>query len=213
MVVNSQGKKDLLGIWIEQSEGAKFWLNVLNEIKNRGVKDIIICSVDDLNGFSEAIHEVFPDTQIQKCIVHQIRNTIKYVSHKDRKKLCLDLKAIYSAPSEEAGLNALAEAIKNWPQYGIHLKRWEDKWDELSTFFQYPQEVRKIMYTTNAVESLHRQLRKATKTTTIFPHDEALRKLLWLAQKDISRKWTAPIHNWGRIISQLAIIYPDRIKL
>jgi len=213
LAINKYGKKELLGIWIGENEGAKFWLSVLNEIKNRGVEDILICSVDDLKGFSEAIHEIYPNVKIQKCVVHQIRNTVKYVSHKHRKEFCADLKTIYTAPSEEAGLNSLEQVKKNWPDYEIHLDRWIEKWDELSVFFNYPSEVRKIIYTTNAVESLHRQLRKSTKTTSVFPNDDSLKKLLWLSQKDITKKWMNPIPNWGRIISQLAIIHPDRVKL
>lgn len=211
--LNIEGKKELLGIWVGEHEGAKFWLNILNEIKNRGVEDILICSVDDLSGFSEAIGTVYPETQIQKCIVHQVRNTMKYVAHKDKKKFCSDLRSVYTAPTEEAGLEALEEVKSTWPQYELHLRRWEEKWGELSTFFKYPRELKTIMYTTNSVESLHRQLRKVTKTTTLFPSDEALLKLLFLAQRDMSKKWINPLPNWGTIISQLAIMFPERLQL
>lgn len=213
LAINCEGKKELLGMWIGENESSKFWAQVLNELRNRGVEDIIVCCVDDLTGFSDAINIVFPNTQIQKCIVHQIRNTIKLVAHKDRKKFCHDLRTIYTAPTEEAGLQALETVNQTWPEYKPQLKKWEDKWPELSTFFQFPQEVRTIMYTTNSVESLHRQQRKVTKTTSLFPHDEALMKLLWLAQEDFTKKWTAPIPNWGKIISQLALMFPERIKL
>lgn len=213
LAITCEGKKELLGIWIGEHESAKFWAQVLNELKNRGMEDIVICCTDDLTGFSDAIQVVFPNTQIQKCIVHQIRNTIKLVAHRDKDQFCNDLRTIYTAPTEEAGLEALAAVKQKWPDYGPQLRKWEDKWPELSTFFQFPQEVRTIMYTTNSVESLHRQMRKVTKTTSLFPHDQALMKLLWLAQDDFTRKWTAPIPNWGKIISQLAMMFPDRIKL
>ena len=211
--VNIEGMKEILGIWVGENEGAKFWLGVLNEIKHRGVEDVLITCVDNLKGFSEAIKEVFPETQIQKCIIHQIRNTVKYISHKEKKEFCADLKTIYTAPTEEAGYEALQQMKKNWKSYAIYLKSWEDNWNELSTFFAYSEEIRRIIYTTNIIEGLNRQFRKVTKTTTIFPHDESLSKLLWLAQKDITKKWTMPIRNWGKIIGQFAIMFPDRIKL
>lgn len=209
--INTEGNKEVLGIWVGNHESAKFWLGVLTEIQNRGVQDIIIASVDGLEGFSEAIKTVFPKTDIQQCIVHQIRNTMKYVPNKYRKQFCRDLRAIYTAPTEEAGFAALQEMKTRWPDYVIYLKSWEAKWHVISPFFRYPALVRKMMYTTNAIENLHRQLRKVTKTTTIFPHEEALMKLLWLAQHDITKRWTMPIPNWGTIIAQLAIIYPERI--
>ncbi len=211
--INKDGMKELLGIWIGENEGAKFWMQVLTEIKNRGVEDVIVCCVDGLTGFSEAIKAVFPDAEVQQCVVHMIRNTVKYIPHKLKKNFCADLRTIYTAPTEEAGLSALEAVKEKWPEYGIHLKRWEDKWTELSTFFKYSEEVRTILYTTNSVESLHRQIRKVTKTTSVFPHDEALKKLLWLAGRDISKRWYQPIPLWGTIISQLAIMHPDRITL
>lgn len=211
--LNMEGKKEILGLWVGENEGAKFWMSVLNEIKNRGVKDILIACTDDLAGFSEAIKAVFPNTEIQKCVIHQIRNTTKYVSHKEKKAFCSDLRKIYTAPNEKAGLEALNEMKGKWKKYEIHLKGWERKWDELSTFFVYSDEIRKIIYTTNAVEGLHRQFRKVTKTTSVFPSDESLAKLLWLAQNDITRKWNLPIRNWGIIIGQLAIMFPERLQL
>lgn len=213
LAITEDGKKELLGIWIGEHEAASFWLQVLNDLRNRGVTDILICCTDDLTGFSEAIRSLFPRTTIQKCIVHQIRNTIKFVAYKDRDKLCQDLRTIYTAPTEEAGYAALIAVTAAWPQYKMQLQRWEEKWTELSSFFQYSPEVRTIMYTTNAIESLHRQLRKVTKTTSLFPHDDALMKLLWLAQEDVTKKWTMPIPNWPTIISQIAIMYEDRIHL
>jgi putative transposase len=208
-----EGKKDILGIWIGQTEGAKFWMQVLTELKNRGVEDILIASIDGLTGFSDAIHAIFPETDIQQCIVHQVRNTMKYVPHKHKKAFVSDLKTIYNAPSEEAGLAALEEVKEGWPQYELHLKSWERKWTELSALYKYPPELRRIMYTTNAIESLNRQFRKVTKTTSVFPHEEALGKLLWLAQRDITRKWSMPIRDWGTIVTQLAVLFPERVQL
>jgi transposase-like protein len=169
--------------------------------------------MDGLKGFSDAIRTVFPDVQIQRCIVHQIRNATKYVSFKDRKAFCGDLKKIYQAPTEEAGKCSLEEVKKAWPQYALGLKSWEQNWDELSLFYAYPEEVRRIIYTNNAIEGLHRQFRKITKSTSVFPTNDSLAKLLWLAQKDISRKWTMPIHNWGKIIGQFHLLFPDKITL
>lgn len=211
--INTDGMKEILGIWVGENEGSKFWLRVLNEIKHRGVNDMLIACIDGLKGFSEAIKEVFPETQIQRCIIHQIRNTVKYISHKEKKKFCADLRNVYTAPTEEAGYEVFKKMKKEWSQYAIYLKSWENNWSELSTFFTYSQEIRKIIYTTNIIEGLNRQFRKVTKTTSIFPHNEALEKLLWLAQKDITKKWSMPIKNWGKIIGQFAIIFPDRIKL
>ena len=211
--VNTEGMKEILGIWVGENEGAKYWLGILNEIRNRGAADILIACVDGLAGFSEAIHEVFPRAEVQRCIVHQIRNTVKYVSHRDKKKFCADLKNIYGAPTEEAGLAALEAMKKTWSQYAVHLKSWETNWSELSVFFAYPEEIRKIIYTTNAIEGLNRQFRKVTKTTSIFPHNDSLLKLLWLAQNDIVKKWTMPVRDWGKIVGQFAIMFPDRIAL
>lgn len=211
--LTTEGKRELLGLWIGESEGAKFWLSVLTEIKNRGVEDMVIAAVDGLSGFGEAIRTVFPETEVQQCIVHQIRNTVKYVPHKHKEKFCRDLRSIYTAPSEEAGLTALDAVKHQWPDYAVYLKSWEEKWCELSPMFRYPSAIRRIMYTTNPIENLHRQLRKVTKTTTIFPHDEALLKLLWLAQHDITRRWTLPVREWGTVIAQFAIMFPDRVKI
>lgn len=213
MGINADGYKEILGLWIGATEGAKFWMQVLNDLKNRGIDDILIACTDDLAGFSDAIHALFPKTQIQKCIVHQIRNTIKYIPAKHKEQFCKDLRTIYTAPTEEAGIAALEAVKTKWPDYGFALQRWEEKWTELSLFFAYAPVVRRIIYTTNAIENLHRQFRKVTKTTTIFPSDDALVKLLWLAQRDITKTWTTPIPNWAEIIRQFAIQFPDRVKL
>jgi len=207
------GMRDILGIWVGETEGAKFWMQVLTELKNRGVEDVLIASIDGLTGFSDAIHAVFPEADVQQCIVHQVRNTMKYVPHKHKKAFVADLRRIYTAPSEEAGLAELERAKEAWPEYALHLRSWESKWPELAAMFKYPEEVRRIMYTTNAIESLNRQFRKVTKTTSVFPHEEALSKLLWLAQRDITKKWTLPIRDWGTIITQLAILFPERVQL
>lgn len=182
-------------------------------MKSRGVEDVLIVCVDGLKGFSDAIQTIYPDAVVQLCIIHQVRNTMKYVPHKHKDKFCADLRNIYTAPTESAGYEALQKVKEKWPMYQFYLKSWEDKWPELSPFYSYPHEIRRIIYTTNAVESLHHQLRKVTKTTTIFPHDEALTKLLWLAQRDVARKWTQPIQSWNQILPQFAILFPDRLKL
>lgn len=207
------GYKEVLGIWIGENESAKFWLNVLNELKNRGVKDILIVSVDNLSGISEAIRASFPHTQIQKCIVHQIRNSAKYVSYKDLKQFTTDLKPVYKAVSEEAGLAALDAFDEKWGgRYPLAVKSWRNNWSEVSTFFRYPVEIRKLIYTTNMIESFHRQLRKVTKSKSVFPTDDALLKMLYLATMDVERKWTMKIPNWGMIVSQFSIYFEDRLK-
>ena len=211
--ITSQGQKEVLGIWIAETESAKFWMQILNELKNRGVDDILIACIDGLRGFPEAIKAIYPDAEIQHCIVHQIRHTIKFMPHKDREQFCDDLKSIYAAPTDEAGREALEKVKAKWPRYQPYLKSWEDKWSELTPFFAYPEPIRKSMYTTNAIESLNHQLRKVTKTTTVFPHDESLEKLLWLAQDDISKKWSKPARNWGDVVTQLAIIFPEKLEL
>jgi transposase-like protein len=211
--VNSQGQKEVLGIWIAETESAKFWMQTLNELKNRGVDDILIACIDGLRGFPEAIKAIYPDAEIQHCIVHQIRHTIKFMPHKDREHFCEDLKSVYAAPTEEAGREALEKVKAAWPRYQPYLKSWEDKWSELAPFFAYPEPIKRSMYTTNAIESLNSQLRKVTKTTMVFPHDESLQKLLWLAQDDITKKWVKPARNWGDVVSQLTILFPDKLEL
>jgi transposase-like protein len=179
--IAEDGKKDVLGLWIGEAEGAKFWMSVMTDLKNRGVQDMLFASIDGLTGFSEAVKAVFPDVIIQRCIVHQIRNTLKYVPYKDKKAFAASLRAIYTAATEEAGYDALQDVKVQWPQYAAYLKSWEHNWIELSPFYQYAPAIRRILYTTNPIESLNRQFRKVTKSTTIFPHDQALLKLLWLA--------------------------------
>ena len=211
--VDMDGCKDVLGMYIGEHETSKFWLTVLNELKNRGVEDILICCVDNLTGFSEAILACFPNTEIQKCVVHQIRNSIRYVSYKDTKKLLMNLKPVYTAPSEEAALAALEEFENIWgAKYPLVVQSWQRNWAEIATFFKYPPEIRKLIYTTNMIESYHRQLRKVTKGKAVFPSDEALLKMLYLVTQDVMLKWTGRIHNWGQILLQLSVFFPDRVR-
>ena len=210
--VNLEGKKDVLGIWIGASESSKYWLLVLNELKNRGVKDILIASVDGLVGFNEAIRAVYPNTEIQRCIIHQIRNSSKYLSYKDLKAFNADLKLVYTASTEEVALAELDRLEEKWGEkYLIAVRSWRNNWNELSTFFKYPPEIRKIIYTTNAMESYNRQLRKVTKTKSIFPNDESLMKILYLATVDITKKWTQSIRGWAQILAQLSIFFEGRL--
>lgn len=209
--INQYGQKEVLGIWISDSEGAKFWMHVLNDLKNRGVDDILIACVDGLKGFPEAIKAMYPHTDVQVCVVHQIRHTVMFVASKDKDKFCDELKAVYMANSEEAGMDALKQMQERWPMYQPYLKAWETRWSDLAPFFNYPQAVRRIVYTTNAIENLNRQFRKVTKTTQIFPHDDSLMKLLWLAQADITQNWQMATRNWGEVMAQLSIMFPDRM--
>lgn len=212
--VNIEGKKDVLGLWIGENETAKYWLQVLNDLKNRGVKDILIASIDGLNGFSEAIRAVFPNTDIQRCIVHQIRNSLSYVSYKDRKAFAKELKEVYSAINEQTALIELEKLEEKWGEkYYISLKSWKNNWDELSAYFKYPDEIRKIIYTTNSMESYNRQLRKVTKSKSIFPSDDSLFKSLYLATADITQKWCTKLRDWHLILAQLSIYFEDRINL
>lgn len=210
--VNESGYKEILGIWVGASESATFWMGILDEIKSRGVANILISCTDGLSGFAEAIQAIFPQTRIQQCIVHQVRNTLKFIPHKDKKIVAKSLQKIYTASNEKNGLAALDDIKKEFPQYVIYFKSWETKWSLLSVFFEYPSEIRRIIYTTNAIEGLNRQFRKVTKTTSIFPHDQSLMKLLFLATNDITKKWTMPIKNWGSIVAQLAIVFPEKAE-
>ena len=212
--VNSEGKKDVLGIYIGGNESAKFWLSVLNDLRNRGVKDILIASVDGLTGFSEAIKAVFPHTDIQRCIIHQIRYTLSFVSYKEKKEFAKDLKEIYTAPNEETGYSALEELKEKWSKkYPYALKSWENNWSELRTFFKFSPEIRRIMYTTNVIENLNRIYRKVTKTRNSFPTDMALMKLLYLSTINLTEKWkTGYAKDWHLIKGQLAIEYEERLK-
>jgi len=211
--VTMSGKKELLGLWIAESEGAKYWLSVLTELKQRGMQDMLIVCIDGLKGFGDAIRAVFPDAIVQRCIVHQIRNTTKYIPYGDRKRVCASLRSIYAAATMEAGWDALQKAKTDWPQYAVYLASWEEHWDELSEFFQFDQVIRERIYTTNAVESLHRQFRKVTKVTTIFPHEQAVLKRIFLAQSNISKQWTSALPHWGKAMAQLKIQFGDRIQL
>jgi transposase-like protein len=204
--VNFEGQKEVLGLWIANNEGAKFWMGVLNEIKNRGVQDILITCMDGLTGFPDAVHSVYPETRVQLCIVHMIRNSAKFVSYKDLKKVCADLKAVYSANTEASAKDALEEFGKTWnDRYPTIYLSWENHWDDLCEFFKYSPEIRKAIYTTNAVESLNYQLRKVTKNRSSFPTDDAIFKILYLAIRNASKKWTMPIRDWGRALNQFAI--------
>lgn len=204
--VNFEGQKEVLGLWIAQTEGAKFWMGVLTELKNRGVQDILFACMDGLTGFPEAVRCIFPDTRVQLCIVHMVRNSTKFISYKDLKKVCADLKAVYSANTEAAARDALEEFGKTWDdKYPMIYKSWDQRWDDLCEFFKYPLEIRKAIYTTNAVESLNYQLRKVTKNRSSFPTDDAIFKILYLAIKNASKKWTMPIRDWGRALNQFAI--------
>jgi transposase-like protein len=210
--VDLDGVKDVLGIWIGENESSKYWLSVINEIKNRGTKDILIASVDGLNGFPEAIKAVFPDTEIQRCILHQIRNSTKFISYKDIKAFVSDLKKIYKAATEEAALSALEDLEEKWAKkYPLSVKSWKNNWSELSAYFKYPEELRRIMYTTNSVENFHRSLRKVTKAKSAFVNDMALMKILYLATIDTTKKWTERMREWPIIYSQLDIYFGERI--
>lgn len=212
--IKLDGRKEVLGMWIGGNESAKYWLGVLNEIKNRGVEDIMIISVDGLTGFADAISAVFPNTEIQRCIVHQIRYTTKFVSYKDRKAFVADLKNVYQAATEEAALKGLDALAKNWgKKYPSSVSSWRNNWAQLCSYFKYPPEIRKIIYTTNSIENFNRQLRKVTKTRTIFPTDDSLFKLLYLAMMDITEKWKGKSNtwNWGTILNQLMIYFEGRI--
>lgn len=211
--IDLEGQKDILGMWIGEAESSKFWLSIMNEIKNRGVRDILIASVDGLNGFSEAIRAVFPMTEIQRCIVHQIRNSTKFISYKDLKPFTADLKPIYKAATEALALQELDAFDSKWgTKYPNAVRSWRNNWEELSAFFKYPQEIRKIIYTTNAIENFNRQLRKVTKTKSAYPSDEALIKALYLAVRDITKKWSGRIQGWGTILDQLMIYFDGRIS-
>lgn len=209
-----EGKKDVLGIWIGATESAKYWLSVLNGLKNRGVNDILIVSVDGLTGFSEAIAAAYPRTEIQRCIIHQIRSSTRYVSYKDVKAFTAALKPIYKAPTEELALEALDELESAWGgKYPASIKSWRDHWDELATMFKYPEQIRLIIYTTNAIENFNRQLRKVTKTKSAFVSDDALLKQLYLVTMQVTDKWTMPIKDWGSILMQLMIFFGDRVNV
>jgi transposase-like protein len=211
--VDTNGIKDLLGIYVSETEGAKFWLQVLTDLKRRGVNDIFIASIDNLNGFAEAIESVFPKTQVQLCIVHQIRNSTKFVSYKDLKAFTTDLKTIYQAPNKENGLENLGLVEDKWAKkYGAAFLSWRNNWERLSTFFEYPDEIRKVIYTTNIIEGFHRQVRKVTKTKGAFSSEMALLKLVYLTSSRMVEKWSQAIQNWPVVSSQLLIIFGQRFN-
>ena len=211
--VNMDGEKEVLGIWIGANESSKFWLSVLNDLRNRGVQDVLVFCVDGLNGFKEAIGAVYPFAKIQRCIIHQIRSSMKYVPYKDKKAFVADLKAVYGSVNEEAALENLQYAKEKWgKKYPNAIKSWEDNWDNLITFFVFPDYIRKIMYTTNAIESLNSQFRKVTKTKLIFPTDESLMKMLYLATEKISKKWNRSYSNWDLVVNQLNILFGEVLK-
>lgn len=210
--VDLEGNKEVLGIWVGENEGARFWLSVCTELKNRGLKDIFIACIDGLKGFPEAINAVFPETAIQLCVVHLIRGSLKYVGHKYSKDFLTDLKAVYKAPSENSALVALNALSEKWEEkYPLAIRPWVQQWDKIKTFLSFPEPLRRLIYTTNAVEALHRQLRKVTKNRSVFPSDDALTKMLYLAIRDISKKWTMPLRDWRTIITCLLAVYGDRV--
>ena len=210
--INLDGKKDVLGMWVGENESAKYWTTVLNGLKNRGVEDIFIACTDNLTGFSAAIGAVFPKTEIQNCIIHQLRNSSKYVSYKDIKELMADLRSIYAAVDEPAALDALDAFSAKWEtKYPKISRSWRENWANLSTYFKYPQEVRRLIYTTNSIEGFNRQLRKVTKTRSVFPTDDSLFKMLYLAMVDITKKWTGRQRDWSKIHAQLSIYFAERM--
>jgi transposase-like protein len=210
--IDLEGHKDVLGMYVGENESAKFWLSIMNGLKNRGVRDIFIACVDGLTGFPQAIEAVFPETEIQQCIIHQIRNSTKYVSYKDIKALMADLKLVYQAPTEEIALQNLEDFGEKWnSKYPKIYKSWSERWATLATYFKYPEEVRRLVYTTNTVEGFNRQLRKVTKSRTVFPTDDSLLKLLYLATEDITKKWTGRRQDWSRIRAQLDIYFEERL--
>jgi putative transposase len=214
LAVNQQGNKDLLGMYLGGNESSSFWLNVLTELQNRGVQDILIACIDNLAGFKEAISSIFPQTEIQQCIIHQVRHSMKYVSYKDSKELLGDLKLIYQAHTKDMAQTHLLSFSQKWEdKYPLVVKSWERNWEELSAYFKYPKVIRKVIYTTNAIESFHSQLRKITKTKRVFSSDMSLLKLLYLVQKEATKKWVMPIHDWNQTLSQFSIIFENRLRL
>ena len=208
-----EGYKDILGIWVDEAEGAKFWLSICNDLKNRGVKKILIACMDGLKGFPQAIKTVFPTVDIQTCIVHQIRNSIKYIASKDKKAFMKDLKEVYKATTEELALAQLDNLKEKWgSNYGMVIDSWYNNWNNLDTFFKFSPQIRKLIYTTNVLEGFNRQVRKFTKVITIFPTDESLNKCVYLATMEIMEKWTQPIHNWGSTLAELSLYFEEQLK-
>ncbi len=214
IAVNQEGYRDVLGLYIGQNESAKFWMQVLTDLQSRGLEDILIASVDNLTGFVDAIQAIYPQTDVQLCVVHQIRNSKKYLAYTDTKEFMSDLKTIYTATTRDKAEHALNRLEQKWgKQYPKIIASWRRNWDNLTLMFNYSPLIRKVIYTTNAIEAFHRQLRRVTKTKGSFTSDTALMKLLYLVQRDVTAKWQKPMHNWNRILSQLAILYDDRLRL
>ena len=212
--INKEGRKEILGMYICESEGANFWLQVLTDLNNRGVKDILIACTDNLTGFTQAIHSIFPKADIQLCVVHQIRNSLKYVASKEQKVFMKDLKLVYQADTKDQAETALLDLEEKWgKKYPVVIRSWNDNWDRLSTYFEYSQPIRRLIYTTNTVEGFHRQVRKVTKTKGAFTSDMALMKLVYLVTRRIEKKWTSPLQNWGLTVQQLAIRFEGRLDL
>ena len=208
-----EGYKDILGIWVDEAEGAKFWLSICNDLKNRGVKKILIACMDGLKGLPQAIKTVFPTVDIQTCIVHQIRNSIKYIASKDKKAFMKDLKEVYKATTEELALVQLDNLKEKWgSNYGMVIDSWYNNWNNLDTFFKFSPQIRKLIYTTNVLEGFNRQVRKFTKVRTIFPTDESLNKCVYLATMEIMEKWTQPIHNWGTMLAELSLYFEEQLR-
>lgn len=212
MGVTVDGYKDILSITVGANETSKFWLGMLSDLKNRGLKEVLFFCVDGLAGFKEAIHAVFPDAQIQRCVIHMLRNSFKYVSYKDLKKFASDFKKVYNAPTQSAALAELETVKETWgKKYPYAISNWENNWEDVSSFFQFTEEIRRIMYTTNIIEGLNRQYRKVTKTKSVFPSDASLEKMLYLASRNITQKWTQRYRNWDQVLSQLIILYDERL--
>jgi putative transposase len=212
--INNQGRKEILGLYLSENEGSRFWLNVLNDLSARGVEDILIASIDGLKGFPEAIAEVFPQTEIQLCVIHQIRHSLKYVTSKDQKFFMADLKLVYRANSKDLAEHRLLELDEKWgKKYPAVIKSWQTQWDKLSQYFKYPEELRRIIYTTNIIEGFHRQVQKYTKNKGAFTSENALLKLIYCACQKILEKWYQPLHNWALIASQLQIFFDGRLNL
>jgi putative transposase len=211
--LNNQGMKEVLGMWINETESASFWLNVLTDLKARGVEDILIACTDNLKGFTDAIRSIFPKTITQLCVVHQIRNSARYVVWKDKKEFMIDLKAVYDAPNREAAADALNAFESKWgKKYGYAVQSWRNNWDDLTHYFDFPQEVRRIIYTTNVIESLNSGIRKYTRSKNIFPDDSAALKAVYLAINNLEKKWVQTVRNWGAILNQFIIIFEDRCQ-
>lgn len=211
--VTLDGTKDILSITIGANESSKFWLGMLNDLKNRGVKDVLFFCVDGLSGFREAIHAVFPDSQAQRCVIHMLRNSFKYVSYKDLKRLAADFKSVYKAPTEDLALSELEALKETWGgKHPYAIRNWEQNWEDVSPFFQFGDDIRRIMHATNIIEGVNRQLRKATKTKSVFPSDASLEKMLYLTTQNVQGKWTQRYRNWDLVLSQLLVLYGDRVS-